>query len=50
MGFHMVDCGLYRIFGVAREFWRFKDWTSDILPLGLASADTVGKISRLDPT
>ena len=24
MGFHMVDCGLYRISGVAREFWKVK--------------------------
>ena len=31
MGFHMVDCGLYRIAGVAREFWKVKYWASDLL-------------------
>ena len=33
MGFHMVDCGLYRIYGVAREFWRVKDWAYELLLL-----------------
>ena len=50
MGFHVVDYGLYIIAGVAREFWRFKDWASDLLPTEIASADTVGKISRLATT
>ena len=50
MGFHIVDCGLYRISGVAREFWRVKDWASDLLPLEIASADTVGKITPLAAT
>ena len=47
MGFHMVGCGLYRIDCVAREFFRVKYWASDLLPLGLASYDNVGKIVRL---
>ena len=47
MGFQMVDCGLYRIAGVARDFWRVKYWASNLLQLGLALADTVGKIARL---
>ena len=47
---HMFDYGLYIIAGVAQYFWRVKDWASDLLPLLLASAYTVGKISRLDAT
>ena len=50
MGFHIVDCGLYRISGVAWEFWRVKYLAYDLLPLVLASSDTVGKIARLDAT
>ena len=50
VGFHMVDCGLYIIYGVAREFWNVKDWASDLLPLEMASAETVGNISRLAAT
>ena len=46
----MFDRGLYRFAGVAREFWRVKDWASDLLPMGLASFDTVGKIARLAAT
>ena len=50
MGFHMVDCILYIISGVARYFWRVKYWASNFLPLEIASADTVGKISCLAAT
>ena len=50
MGFHMVDFRLYIIQIVDRYFWREKDWASDLFPLGLASADTVGKIVRLAAT
>ena len=50
MGFHMFDCGLIRIAGVAREFYRVKDWASDLFPLGLASADTGVNIARLAAT
>ena len=50
MGFHMVDCGLYRISGVVLESRRVKYWSSDLLLLVLASADTVGKIARLAAT
>ena len=47
MGFHVVDCGLYRIAGVDRDFWRVKYWASDLFPLEIASSETVGKIARL---
>ena len=50
MGFHIVDCGLYRISGVVLESRRVKYWSSDLLLLVLASADTVGKIARLAAT
>ena len=50
MGFHMVDCGLYRISGVAQEFWRVKDWAYNLLPLEIFSADTVGNIACLAAT
>ena len=47
MGFHVVDCVLYIISGVALKFWRVKYWESELLPLGLAPAGTVVNITHL---
>ena len=40
----------YIVAGVAWVFWRVKDWASDLLPLEIASAETMGNITRLYST
>ena len=47
---HMVDAVLFIVAGVSEEIWRVKDWSSDLLVLNMASADTVNKIAKLATT
>ena len=47
MGNHIIDPELLRLSGVSKELWRISDFASDLLPLKLASKDTVLKLCSL---